>query len=81
MITVLSLSAFGITKLLCSIKFFNAIDSASDQFFSPFSKLHDFKVEKQISFNLFFRKLRFLDFISNIIVPLYNNSNCVRKSA
>ena len=37
-----------------------------------------------MSFNLFFKKLRVSDFISNIIVFLYslnNNSNCLRKSA
>ena len=65
----------------CFLKFFNAKNSASDSFFSTLSKLHDFKMEKQISFNLFFRKSQFSDFISNIIVSLYNNSNCVRKSA
>ena len=79
--TVLSLSAFWITRSLHSIKFFNAIDSASERFFSTLLKLYDLKVKKQIPFILFFRKWRFSDFVSNEIVSLYNNSNCVRKSA
>ena len=45
------------------------------------SKLYDFKVDKQISFNFFFRKSRFSDLISSILVSLYNNSNSVRKAA
>ena len=79
--TVLPLPTFWITRSLRSIKFFNAKNSASDNFFYTLSKLYHFKVEKQISFNFFFRKSRFSDSISNIIVSLCNNSNCERKSA
>ena len=77
---ILPLCTFSITRSLGSIKSSDAIDSASDKLFSNLSKLYDFKAEKQISFDLFFRKLRLSNFISRIIASPYNNYNCVRKS-